>query len=150
METQDFISVLALIVSGITFGWSFWVHRNALIRERQQATLDAFNTFQSQVLDELVAYRKPKIEAIAKNNQCDDYKKLSVLLARCEHFAVGVNSNIYDKKTVERLAGEHIVRIYTNFLPLIEAKRKYQNNQNRYHEFQELAEKLGYKDQEVK
>ena len=140
------VSIIALVVSGVSFAWSFWVHRTALIRERQQATLDAFNTLQIQVLDELIKFKKTEITEIAKHSQSEEYLKLSTLLARCEHFAVGVNAEIYDMKTVSRLAGEHIVRIYKNFLPLIEAKRRYQNNQMRYHEFEKLANNLGYKE----
>lgn len=137
------LSAVAVALSLFSFVWSLFVHHRALVRERRQDTLDAFNVLQSQVLDELIKYKKNAIEEIAKHNTSEEYKKLSTLLARCNHFAVGVNQKIYDLETVRRLGGEHIVRIYKEFLPLIEKKRKYQNNPRRYQEFETLAIKLG-------
>ena len=140
-------SAFATVVSLLSFAWSLLVHHRSLVRERRQDTLDAFNVLQSQVLDELRQYDKGDIEKISKNNHDPRYKELSSLLARCEHFSVGVNQKIYDLETVRRLGGEHIVRIYTDFLPLINTKRKYKNNLERYREFETLAIKLGYEAQ---
>ena len=115
--TENVLSLLALIVSVISFSWSWWVHKKALVRERKQATLDAFNVFQCQVLDELSGYPRKEIEDIAEDPRSPDYKDVSKLLARCEHFAVGVNQEIYDKDTVRALAAEHIVVVMTSCCP---------------------------------
>lgn len=136
------ISAFALAFSLFTFVWSERIHNRAAERERKQATLDAFNVLQEQVLDELVKYEKEELDEIAKHNRCEKYRVISTLLARCEHFAVGVEQKIYDYDTVYHLAGEHIVRIFKEFLPLIEAKRKYMNRNDRYHAFETLANRL--------
>lgn len=140
------LSAIALLLSIFSFAWSLCVQRQSQVRERRQSTLDSFNVLQSQVLDELRQYKKDDITEIAKNNHDPRYKELSSLLARCEHFSVGVNQKIYDLETVRRLGGEHIVRIYSDFLPLINAKRKYKNNQERYREFEALAKALNYQE----
>ena len=82
MELNDLISFAALVVSVITF-ISTYIH------QRQQATLEAFSDFQKDVLDELYTFSKGQVSEIANSNaRSPDYKHLSVLLARCEHFAV--------------------------------------------------------------
>ena len=148
--TENVLSLLALIVSVISFSLSWWVHKQSLVRERKQATLDAFNVFQCQVLDELSGYPRKEIEEIAEDPRSTDYKSVSKLLARCEHFAVGVNQEIYDKDTVRALAAEHIVVVYGKLLPLIQKKRSFGNNQNRYHDFEKLAKTMGYREENTK
>ena len=147
---ETILTLLALILSLISFVWSLRVHNQSLVRERKQATLDAFNVFQCQVLDELSGYPRKEIEEIAEDPRSADYKDMSKLLARCEHFAVGVNQEIYDKNTVRALAEEHIVVVYGKLLPLIQKKRSFGNNQNRYHDFEKLAKTMGYREENTK
>ena len=148
--TENILTLLALVLSLISFVWSLWVHHQSLVRERKQATLDAFNVFQCQVLDELSGYPRKEIEDIAEDPRSPDYKDVSKLLARCEHFAVGVNQEIYDKDTVRALASEHIVVVYDKLLPLIQKKRIFGNNRKRYHEFEKLAKTMGYREENMK
>ena len=147
--SENTISTVALIISIISFVWSLYIHHKSLIRNRRQATLDAFNVFQAQVLDELRLYTKGDITEIAKEPRSTKYKDLSTLLARCDHFAVGVNQEIYDMETVRRLGGEHIRVIFGKMQPLIQKKRCYMNDKKRYCEFEQLAVKLGYKADEA-
>lgn len=112
--TENTLSLLALILSVVSFSWSWWVHKQSLVRERKQATLDAFNVFQCQVLDELSGYPRREIEDIAEDPRSTDYKNVSKLL------------------------------------PLIQKKRSFGNNQNRYHDFEKLAQTMGYREENTK
>ena len=66
-------------------------------QQRKQATIDAFNKLQAEALDELNTYTTKNIAEISQNPLSPEYKLLSSLLARCEHFSVGVNEKIYDQ-----------------------------------------------------
>ena len=44
------------------------------------------------------------IKEIAKNSRNERYKEISTYIARIEHFCVGVNLEIYDRKTIYNLA----------------------------------------------
>lgn len=104
-------------------------------RERKQATLDAFNLLQEQVFDKLKHYYSKEIREISQNckknwnikkadseltekekqkreHDLSEYIVLSGYLARIEHFALGVNTGIYDTKIAERAATKHLVIMY--------------------------------------
>lgn len=136
------ISAVALVVSIASFGWSWWVHDKSLKRERQQATLDAYNLLQEQALDKLNCYTKSRVAEISKDEHSPEYKELSTLLARCDHFAVGVNLKIYDINTVRRLGKRYIIGIFKNLFPLIEKKRQINKTAKHYKEFEEMVENL--------
>jgi hypothetical protein len=90
-------SVIAAVFSLITY-------RKSIVHDRQQATLDAYNQLQEQALDHLNYYVPTQVAEIAKDPRSDEYKKISAYIARIEHFCVGVNQKIYDRKTVYELA----------------------------------------------
>ena len=75
----------------------------------------------------------------------EQYKVLSLYLARLEHFSVGVNQGIYDEKTAYALAGELLGPLYDKLLPLIEAKRKVPNGEKVYDDFEKLAGQMKIK-----
>ena len=49
-------------------------------------------------------YTPAEIRKIAMDNRGNQYKEVSGLVARIEHFCVGVNQKIYDFDTVYELA----------------------------------------------
>ena len=51
-----------------------------------------------------------------------EYRKISGYLARIEHFALGVNTGIYDVKVTERAATVYFVRLYKKMLPILAVK----------------------------
>lgn len=102
MET--ILSVIALILSVISGGFAFFTFHWTAVRDRKQATLDAYNRLQEQALDHINTYVPAKMKEIAKDAHSPEYKTISLYLARVEHFCVGVNQKIYDSKTVYELA----------------------------------------------
>ena len=126
MET--ILSVIALIVSAISAFFAlfsfFWTNN----RDRKQATLEAYNRLQHEVFDELNKLTPEEIRNICNDVKSRDYKTISGYVARIEHFCVGLNEKIYDKKTFYALAhgyfdGNQLTR---RIEPLIETKN--QNN----------------------
>ena len=56
----------------------------------------------------------------------------------CAHFAVGVNSGIYSKTIVRRLAGRYLIYLYDKLEPLIQKKRQVNTLERHYYEFEML------------
>ena len=136
---QLYISIFAAAVSLLALAFSIITHFMGLRRQRKQATLDAYNTLQKETLDKLNTYTKKQIAEISENPRSEEYKELSALLARCEHFAVGVNARIYDAGTLRRLADMYFAGLYDKLTPLIEKKRKISTAAKHYAELEELA-----------
>ena len=102
MET--ILSIIAIVLSVISGGFSLYSFVWTARRDRKQATLDAYNQLQEQAFDKLNTYAPAAIREIAKDSKSEQYKTVSGYIARIEHFCVGVNQKIYDRKTVYELA----------------------------------------------
>lgn len=139
---QLYTSIFAVAISLLALAFSVLTYIMGLRRQRKQATLEAFDRLQNQALDKLNTYTKKQIAEIAQNPRTEEYKDLSALLARCEHFAVGVNSRIYDAETLRRLADVYFVGLYDKLTPLIEKKRKISTVAKHYEELEILANRM--------
>lgn len=119
------LSILAIIISVISGGFAvytfFWTAR----RDRKQATLDAYNVLQEQALDRLNEYSGSQIKQIVEDGSKEKYRELGKCLARLEHFSVGTNTGIYDRKTVYELSHGYLdVGIWYKLQPVLEQKQK--------------------------
>ena len=123
---MEILSVVALVISiiscGITLYTFFWTAR----RDRKQATLDAFNKLQTEAFDKLNQYKLAEILEISKHPQSKEYNEVGVLIARIEHFCVGVNTHIYDRKTVFLLAHGYLDsnKLLSRIEPIIDKKKQ--------------------------
>ena len=142
---------VSLIISCITILFTLYSYRTNVIHDRKIATLDSFNTLQNEVLDSINRYSPKQVEEIAQHPRSEEYKALSCLLARLEHFSVGVNSKIYDQNTVQRLTGVYFISIFNKMKPMIAKKRKIRTNEKHYDEFEKLVLSIGkqYPDENV-
>ena len=113
------LSIISIVISISTFIWT-------VRRDRKQATLDAYNILQSEVFDQLNLYRPSDIREIAAKPTSEEYKKVSGLIARIEHFCVGVNTKIYDRDTVYLLAHGYLDSevIMSRIKPILEMKHR--------------------------
>ena len=160
MSTELICSISAVVISLAAFVMSGAVEYRKAIREKKQATLDAINVLQEQAFDRINEYTQAEIndivrtwkKAVIKKDKAvdpehkayciEEYRKLGGYLARIEHFALGVNTGIYDTETAERAATMYLKVLYRSKLsPLIELK----NSQGRsdleyYAEFRKLVE----------
>lgn len=116
--------------------------RTDATRIKKQATLDAINVLQNDVFDEMAYYSKEDVKSASVDTKCEGYKHFGALLARCEHFSVGVDSGIYDYETTKNLCGNFLWPLYDKFIPLIEEKRMLSGGKELYSSFQNLAVKL--------
>ena len=164
------ISMIAVLISILTFLFTVVVEHKKAQREKKQATLDAINTLQEQAFDKLNEYTYGQIHEIAitwtlgieKKNEyvnakqgtanefwaehheydaaIEDYRKISSYLARIEHFALGVNTKIYDPTVIERATTKYFIALYNKLLPILAVKNggtaKDRIFENKY--FQEL------------
>lgn len=136
------ISIISLFISAFSFVFSLVTYQKNVVHNRKKSTLDAFNILQEQVLDKLNIFSKKDVKNISKNTKTDEYKCITTLMARIEHFSVGVNSNVYDIKVLKRLAEKHFYAIYDKLLPMIENKRKINKTDKHYDEFELLIKNL--------
>ena len=146
MDISDYLSLAAIVISIISGVYAFFVHKNECEREKKQATLDAFNILQEQVLDELNSCTPSDFKKIAQERRKAEYKPkydhYRALLARIEHFAIGVTDDIYDFSTTDRLAAEHLIFLFQKVRPIIDAAREPASGKKPYSEFEQLINKL--------
>jgi hypothetical protein len=133
------MDIISIVLSGIAILLSVFSFVFQVIHNRRESTLNAFNDLQEQSLDKLYKYTPKQIEEIAQHFRSEEYKDISVLLARIEHFCVGVNLKIYDKNVVRRLGGSYIISTYNKMVPMIEVKRKMFPTDKHYDEYEKLA-----------
>ena len=127
MET--ILSIIAIVISVISGGFALYTFFWTAARDRKQATLDAYNQLQEQALDHLNLYKPSNIKEIVKDRRSEEYKKLSAYVARIEHFCVGVNQKIYDRKTVYELAhGYFDGGLKARIEPIIERKNQFDHD----------------------
>ena len=125
MNVESVLSIIAIMLSVVSGGFACYTFIWTAGRDRKQATLDAYNQLQEQALDQLNYYMPAAIKEIAKDRRSEEYKKLSAYVARIEHFCVGVNQKIYDKKTVYELAhGYFDGGLKARIEPIIERKNQ--------------------------
>lgn len=171
------ISIIAVLVSGATFLFTIMVTYRGEQREKKQATLDALNVLQEQVFDNLNTYTFGEIKNISSQWQLslqekdkyvsdkqetaeefwnahheydsaiEEYRKVSGYLARIEHFALGVNTGIYDVKVTERAATAYFAMLYKKLMSILAVKNKSTssgaNYKNEFHtEFETLAQRI--------
>ena len=123
METT--LSIAAFAVSLLSSAFALYTFIWTRQRDRKQATLEAYNRLQEQVLDDLNHYMPKDMEEIAKNPRSEAYRRVSTYLARIEHFCVGVNQKIYDRGIVYELAHGYLDgAIKSRITPLIEKKNR--------------------------
>ena len=115
-------------------------------RTKVSSTITAFNDLQEQVLDKMVSYKEDDIkifvEDIDEKEVREAYDACRALIARCEHYSVGVNSGVYDFETTFKLGGTHLIYLYQKFLPIIENVRNDSKSDLPYSEFEKLYQNL--------
>ena len=134
------VSLIALIIS---------MKNQKRIREdeKRRLTITDYNKLQEQVLDKSVSLDRANavliVESMNNNDKCKKaYNDYKALIARLEHFAVGIIEGVYDYKIVKELGGEHLVYLYRKVQPIIaEANRK--SAESKYYcEYRKLCFKM--------
>ncbi len=122
------VSAGATIIAAIALVNTYQSQRDALIRERKQATIEAFNILQTEVLDPMVNIKKSEAKLAAERHLEADgdkeiYDAFRAQIARLDHFAVGICEETYDYETFCKLGGEHVMYLYEKVEPIITEAR---------------------------
>ncbi|MCI5885414.1 MAG: hypothetical protein MRZ77_04725 [Clostridiales bacterium] len=130
---MEYITVIADVATAVTLFVALFKlydsikkYNDDILHDKRKDTLDAYSRLQNEVFDNLfLEYTRADIADIAKHykSRNDDYLKLSVYLAKIEHFCVGVVTKIYDIDTVYALAHGFFDRKVRDAIePLIDRK----------------------------
>jgi len=141
------VSAGATIIAAIALVNTYHSQRDALLRERKQATIEAFNTLQTEVLDPMVNINRSEAELAAERHLESDgdkeiYDSFRVQIARLDHFAVGICEETYDYETFCKLGGEHVMYLYEKVEPVIIESRACSKNVVPFQEFEKLYRRL--------
>ena len=138
------LSVAAFAISLFSAGFTLYTFIWTKVRDRKQATLEAYNRLQEQVLDHLNVYMPKQIAEIAKNVRSEEYKQMSAYVARIEHFCVGINQKIYDRNVVYELAKGYLDGMVKNRIePIIVKKNRFGHDYyTNIHQFYDWMEKV--------
>lgn len=141
---DDILSKVSLVLSTLATLISLVSYFLPSLRERRQATLDAFNRLQEQALDKLHAITPQEMKVIAQDPKTPEYRKVSEYIARIEHFAVGVKKGIYDREVVYKLAHGFLDGAIRNRIePIITTKNRDGNDYYAYtHELYAWMDKV--------
>lgn len=105
---SDTITLIITIGSAIlalaSAAFSCFTYFRNVRHDRRRDTLEAFNILQNEVFDKLNQYLPSDIIEFTKHPTAKEYNEIGAMVARIEHFCVGVKQKIYDRKTVYELA----------------------------------------------
>ena len=144
-------AALSAIISLIALTVSINNQKKIKAEEKKQLTIEAFNQLQEQVLDKLASVDRENAELIVENRyKGNDFKQAyndyKTLIARLEHFAIGVNEGVYDFDIVNKLAGEHLVFLYPKIEPIIDEANKSSADNKYYQEYRKLCNRKSKND----
>ena len=142
------LDILALVLSLLAIIISIMQHISEKNRCRKEATIHAFDALEKDVFAKK-AYKNIVVrqgtDYALNPNFADDvatWNEATLALSQIEHFAVGVNSGVYDLDTLNRMAGSFIIKEYSRWKPIIETKRKQSPQHKHYDEFESLCIEL--------
>ena len=134
------MEVVALIISILAFILSVVQFFRDSLRQKKEATLIAYNELQDNVFSKLNKYGDDlsKIEY-----RSGEWEEITICLAQIENFSVGINTNIYSFRILNRLGGAFFIRQFEKLKPVIDIKREKNISAGKhYDEFEKTILKL--------
>jgi len=146
LSISEILMAISLIVSIAALLITQYTQRKIDMRNQKQITIESFQKLQEEVLDKLVDLNRTNAKTIVENMEqpaCKEaYNAYRTLVARLEHFSVGVNEKVYDYKIVCKLAGHHLVHIYEIVKPIIDYANRVPTSKHNYSQFEKLIGRL--------
>lgn len=143
------MEIISIIIALLSAAFTFITYVVTVRHEKRKATIEAFNSLQNEVLDKFVSVKNDNAKIIVENLNNEVYKNSyndqRALIARLEHFAVGINEHIYDYDVVDELAGIHLIFLYRKIKPIIKEANKHEQKIVHYQHFTRLVERLNEK-----
>ena len=117
------MEIVSIVIAVLSAMFSIVTYLNTVRFEKRKVTIAAIHLLQNEVLDKFVSITKENAKTIVENiddEKCREaYNDYRALIARLEHFAIGVNKHVYDFRLVEDLLGKHFVVLYDKIAPII-------------------------------
>jgi hypothetical protein len=144
-ENQAFWDAIGAVGTIFAFVYAIYTYKQNVKWKRKENTLQAFNALQEQVFDtqtlnltldesDALVQRQSQAHADAEN-----WVKITECLCRIEHFAVGINTGIYDLETINRMAGNFLIEKYDSLKPIIVYKKDVAHKGQNYMEFLKMV-----------
>ena len=137
---------LAVLISIGAFVFSIMQFACERRRNRKEATIHAFDALEeSESFIYLFSLTKKDVDDLVKRHTVNDkridneWQQLCKALPLIEHFAVGVNSKIYDVETLNSMAGNKFITTYYACDELLKYKRSGDGNEKNYSEFEKMV-----------
>ena len=149
MKCRDILDWLPILISFVALAFSMMQFICERKRNRREATIHAFDALEGNTCIQylfLLSARQIN-DLVQSKEECDvrihnEWNELSKALALIEHFAVGINSSVYDLKILNSMAGNKMISVFDNCKRLLEFKRSGINNEHNYSEFEEMIERI--------
>ena len=98
------LSILSLVIALAAFFFSVWQFFAERTRSRREATIHAFDELEEAV------FSNPAYKVLPAGDEAlrfaltgqPEWNAATLVLSRIEHFAVGINSGLYDIRTLTR------------------------------------------------
>lgn len=148
MDDNLIIAIAAVVSATLAFASlvnTVIIQRKTAAENKKNNTINAYNRLQDKVLDYMAKYPKEQVEILVDDRDYEPeikeaYDACRTLIARCEHFAVGVNTGVYDIDLVDDLGGKHLIYLYQKVLPIIDEARAH--DEEAYKEFEKMVTAL--------
>lgn len=151
----DIASAFGALIAGVSLVIACITQKYSVNRQRRQATIEAFAHLQGEVLDKLADFTAREVINTAKNRSETEedrqaYYGYKVLIARLEHFAIGINEKTYDFDTFYKLGGIHVRYLYEKVEPIILLARDHATDGNvPFSEFEHLYHDILKKQRQI-
>ena len=147
MNNVSWADIIAVLIAAGALIFSAYQFYRESYRQKKESTLAAYSELQEDVFTELnkllLNYKDDEENLYCLKVGDNDWEKISDYLARIERFSVGINSNIYCIKTLNRLGGGYYIRLFDQLIPIIDKKRFYNVSKgSHYDEFEMTVNKL--------
>lgn len=144
--TENLSDLIAIVISIAALIFSVKQFFYEKDRNRKEATIHAFDQIEgNSSVSLLFSLSKPDIDDLVKCANAHDkrieskWNALNDALPLIEHFAVGINSKIYDLEILNRMAGSKVISSFHTCASLLEHKRNTQGKENNYSEFEKMV-----------
>lgn len=148
------MEIASLVISIVSVAISLVTYCITVTYEKRKVTIEAIHVLQNEVLDKLVSIDKENaiaiIEALDDEKCKEAYDDYRTLIARIEHFAIGVNKHIYVLGIVNDILGRHFIALKNKVMPIIEHANRNEPYIRHYGNFVKLVKRLYRKQKKLR
>lgn len=134
------MEIYALVISILAFCFSIIQFIRDSSRQKKESTLNSYNQLQNDVFSTINTL--PNDLSTIKYRD-DNWETITTCLSRIENFSIGINTNIYSFRILNRLGGAFFIRQFEKLKPIIDIKRdKNISKGKHYDEFEKTVDRL--------